>query len=176
MQYFVGNLIEGETAKYYEEITSDLEQKFGIKNLSKRTPPHFTFKAPFQSEDISDLEEQITKLTSELKPIPIHINGFEVFNAEGRTIFLHADEEKSLMKMVEKIVVSIEGYGEDRKPILKPYKLHLSVARFLTPELSIKIRSYLQTLPKPQYSIQFDNITLFKHFNGVWNADKIFRF
>jgi 2'-5' RNA ligase len=174
MQYFVGYLAEGEASDYYKTLTSDLEQRFGIKNLSNFIPPHFTFRIPFETEKIEEFEQYVDQLTSNVKPVGMSINGFDKLEGKRMTIFLSATSES--MDTLEGIIDSLEQYDGANKTPKRPLILHTSIARFLSPEQCGDIWNYLQTLPTPQFNLKFDNLTIFKLVEENWEVYKIFRF
>lgn len=174
MQYFVGYLIEGEASDYYKKLTSDLEHRFGIKNLSSFIPPHFTFRIPFETEKIGDFEQHVDQLTTALKSTDITIKGFDKLEGRRMTIFLSATSDA--MQNLEGVIDSLEAYDEAGKTPKRPLILHTSIARFLSPEQFEDIWNYLQTLPAPQFNLKFDNLTVFKLVDDIWEIHKIFRF
>lgn len=175
MQYFVGYLVEGEASDYYKTLTSDLEQKFGIKNLSEYIPPHLTLKIPFEPESIEDFEKYVATVSETLSTADFVVDGFEKFDGKRMTIFLKVTAGENI-KIIEEVVDHLESYGEDTKKLPRPLTLHTSIARFLSPEQCDEIWSYLQTLPKPHFNLVFNNLTIFKLVDEIWEAHKIFRF
>lgn len=175
MQYFVGYLIEGNTSKYYKKITSDLGQKFDIKNLSEHIPPHLTLKIPFETDTIEDFENYVSKKTENLSGMDLVVDGFEKFNGRRMTIFLKVNAGENI-KTIENIVDYLESYDKDIKKLPRPLALHTSIARFLSPEQCKDIWNYLQEIPSPYFNLIFNNLTIFKLINDVWEVHKIFYF
>jgi 2'-5' RNA ligase len=169
-RYFIGYLIQGSAAEYYRKITADLSEKFGIKNLSLRLPPHFTFKPPFDADDLEDVKKFVDVLSKEVKNLPIVFDGFGRFSENNRTIFLKVREDEELLMSVEKIVDRLEKVGGNRLKIPKPVHLHASIARGLTPRQSKEIWAYLMTLPAPHFEMRFDNITVFELGESGWTT------
>ena len=174
MQYFVGYLVEGEASDYYKKLTSDLAQKFGIKNLSDFIPPHFTFRIPSETEKIEDFEHYLEQLSSSIKPVDISISGFDKLEGRRMTIFLSATSAD--MDELEGVIDSLEQYDEANKTPKRPLILHTSVARFLSPEQCEEVWSYIQSLPNPHFNLKFNNLTIFKLVEENWEVYKIFPF
>lgn len=174
MQYFVGYLIEGDASEYYKKITSELEQKFNIKNLSNFTPPHFTFRIPFETQTIEEFETYLTQLTKNIEPINLTIDEFGKFERKRMTIFLSATS--SDLNKLEGVIDSLEKYDNTNKTPRRPLVLHASIARFLSPEQCKEIWEYVQTTPKPQFNLKFNNLTIFKLVDNTWKIHKIFHF
>ncbi len=175
MQYFVGYLIEGEVSDYYKTLTSDLEQRFSIKNLSEYIPPHLTLKIPFEPDNIEDFESYLVTIAESLSSVDLEVDGFEKFDGKRMTIFLKVTAGENI-KTIENVVDRLESYGENTKSLPRPLALHTSIARFLSPEQCEEIWSYLQTAPKPHFNLVFNNLTIFKLVEENWEVYKIFRF
>jgi 2'-5' RNA ligase len=166
MKYFVGYLVEGEAADYYKTLTSDLEQRFSVKDLSEYIPPHLTLKIPFEADSVEDFENYMATVSKGLSTLDLVVNGFEKFDGKRMTIFLKVTAGNNI-KTIESIVDHLESYGEDTKKLPRPLALHTSIARFLSPERCEEIWNYLQTLPVPQFNLEFNNLTIFKLVNGI---------
>ena len=176
MKYYVGCLIKGKAADYYKEITTDLAQRFGIKNLSDTKPPHLTFKAPFETEGIETFEKEISEMASRQKVSQFCIKGFSRFDLESKTIFLAIKPDPELQRKANGIVKALMHFGENRKFVPEPLYLHVSIARYLDFELSQKIWAYVATLPAPQFKVAFDNLTLFVNQDNRWEIKSTFSF
>lgn len=176
MRFFTGYLIEGDAADYYKKLTEDLASRFGIDNLNEHIPPHFTFKPPFDTSNIEEFEKMIEVLSKELKVQKIVIKGFERFDFESPTIFLNAQEDQELMIAIKKIVTTLKEYGENRNFLPDPFRLHASVARYLSKDQSDEIWSYLQTIPQPSFTLNFDNLTIFSKNGNKWEVYRTYRF
>ncbi|HEY4477878.1 MAG TPA: 2'-5' RNA ligase family protein [Candidatus Paceibacterota bacterium] len=175
MQYFVGYLVEGEASEYYKALTSDLNQRFGIKNLSEYIPPHLTLKIPFEPDSIEDFEKYVATVSETLSTVDLSVDGFEKFDGKRMTIFLRVAVGENI-KTIEEVVDHLESYSEYTKKLPRPLTLHSSIARFLSPEQCDEIWSYLQTLPTPQFNLVFNNLTIFKLVDGIWGVHKTFTF
>jgi 2'-5' RNA ligase len=177
MRYFVGYLIEGEAAYYYNYITTELSEKFHIKNLSERIQPHFTIKPPFESDNIEEFKKLLSQITADQKVFPICLKNFGRYSTDSPTFFISGNALKNNLKQIETIVDQLEPYGNNKKSLFKrPITLHCSVARHLLTEQSEEIWNYLQTLPPPQFDLKFDNLAFFRWKNTHWEIDEIFRF
>ncbi len=176
MIYFVGYLIEGEAAKYYQQITTDLAARFGIANLSLRIPPHFTFKPPFESDNINPFKKTLGDIASSQTSLPIDIDGFDRYGLDSKTIYLNVRKDDGLNNKILKIIDQIKDFGEKKKPLPDNFRLHASIARHLTSEQSAAIWNYLQTLPPPHFELNFDNLTLFRLADKIWQTEKTWRF
>ena len=176
MKYFVGYLIQGIAAEYYAAITQELSARFGIQNLAAKLPPHITFKAPFEADDITPFKEKLAAICEREAAMKLTLHGFGRFDALGRVIFLEVENDSELMRVAEEIASELESFGGDKKQLPRPLRLHASVARFLTPGQSEEIWNYLHARPLLHFDMQFDNLTLFSKAEGPWQVDTIFPF
>lgn len=162
MEYFVGYLIENEASEYYKQVTSDIAQRFGIINLSLSIPAHLTLKIPNEISDLQDFEKYVSDIASKTAVSQLYMDGFEKFDGKkSNTIYLSVSA-KDGMQNIENAVDALENYKENIKNIERPLKLHSSIARFLDTEQCVEIWNYIETLPKPNFTLEFNNITIFK--------------
>lgn len=179
-RYFVGHKVSGEAADYYYQVTGELAQKFGIKDLGERVAPHLTLKPPFESARIAEFERMLSGIASSHKPIAYVVEGFDVFEKEGKdsTIFLAVAENSGLQSAAQDIAKSIADFGDDREMMhVLPAKirLHISIARYLSQAELSEIMEYLRSRPTPRFDATFDNLTLFKYRPGGWDTIKVFQ-
>jgi 2'-5' RNA ligase len=172
-RYYVGHLIKGDAAEYYKHITADLAERFGVKNLSEKAPPHFTFKAPFESSNIEEFEQKLGDVASRQKPAPLSIEGF---GRMGKTVFLAIKPDPELQKQANEIALALSQFGQSRRSVPIPLRFHVSVARFLKPKQLREIWDYVQTLPKPQFDVTFDGLALFVFVGRRWEIQSTWPF
>jgi 2'-5' RNA ligase len=177
-RFFVGHKLAGEEInKYYENITNELANKFGIKNLGKKVAPHLTLKPPFESEKMEEFEKIIKKLAEDQKIIPFEIDGFGKFEYDfGNTIYLAVSDNPELQKNAQKIAYFIKDFGENRNESPNILKLHASVARYMDEKQMKEIWEYLHSKPIPEFNLWFNNLTIFKYSPGSWNVYREFKF
>ena len=173
-KYFIGYKGGGDIEKYYQAITKDLHEKFGIRNLSLRVPSHCTLKYPFELDDTSDIENRINEFLADRFPIEFLIEGFGTFDDNHKTIFLSPTHTDALDAFVEDFIISLGDLNEKEKFNPKGFRLHISVARHLTEETFLEVWNYLNTLSRPHFVLSFDNITLFILEDNVWRVKKTF--
>lgn len=176
-RYFIGYLIEGDAARYYKELTTDLSARFGIKNLSLRTPPHFTLVSPFETTDIAPAVALLEDIAQKEHPTPFALDGFDFFQREGGggVVYLTVSLNEKLQEQAERIIVNLSDIQGSRRPA-QPLVLHASVARFLSPEEIRKVEAYLMVRAKPYFPLVFSNLALFQYGDDGWRVERTFRF
>jgi 2'-5' RNA ligase len=80
MRYVIVCLIKGEALTFHEKLVSDICDKFKVKR--QRLPAHFTIKAPFESNDINDLEKLTEEFCGARAEVDIKIDGFGHFRED----------------------------------------------------------------------------------------------
>lgn len=174
MRHFIGYLGKGEVEKYYNAISTELHEKFGISNLSLRVPPHLTLKYPFGADDTSDIENRIKEFLINKPAIQFFIEGFGRFDDNNETIFLSPTRTDALDAFVEDCIVSLGDMNEEKKFDPKKFRVHMSIARHLNDDLSQEIWNYVIALPKPCFEMVFGNLTLFVLENNKWRVKRSF--
>lgn len=174
MRYFVGYLVEGEAAQYYEKITADLAGRFGVKNLAERIMPHLTLKAPFESQDILPLERTLESIARSMEIVPFEIDGFGHFE-NNETVYLSVTPNQALEARATEAADLIAAFGDNRQEIPRPFRPHISIAKYLKQDSFTPIWGYLSKLARPHFLLNFDAIMLAEHENGLWRTRRVFR-
>lgn len=60
MRYVIVSATKGNAGEFNNKLRKNLFEKFGAK--SSKLPPHFTIKSPFESKDLSSLENMLKKI------------------------------------------------------------------------------------------------------------------
>jgi len=175
MRYFIGNMIRGEAAEYYKTTCADLASRFGIEDVSTIVAPHITVKSPFERNENVMLDDVIS-LVSDAPVIPLSLSRWNHFGT--RTIYLECTATPvELREYLKSVLSKLRAMG-----IMPNYKefdphIRMSLARFLTQEQFDKVWAYLQSMPAPQFDINFDNLTIFqkeKIEDKAWKVLKTF--
>ena len=59
MRYVIVSVVKGDAGNFNNNMRKDVYEKFKAK--SSKLPAHFTIKAPFDYDDISELERTLKK-------------------------------------------------------------------------------------------------------------------
>jgi 2'-5' RNA ligase len=173
MKYFVGYSAPQVVSEYYKWMTADLAKKFGIINNSDRISAHLTIIYPFEVDSLEKIESIIKNFVHQKSAIPFTIKGFEQFTGNDGTVFLAVEPNLTLQSFIRDCIYSI-GDPEQYYRYGSEFKLHMSIARHLTPDLGQEIMKYLKTLPIPQFELLFDNLSIFINENDKWRIIKKF--
>ncbi|OGG43124.1 hypothetical protein A2841_03235 [Candidatus Kaiserbacteria bacterium RIFCSPHIGHO2_01_FULL_48_10] len=168
MKYFIAHLLSGDAKRYHEALTSELARHFHIEPLSRRVPPHLTFKVPFEAESslLTDVERVIRE-TVRSRPAPtLFLKGFGHFGY--RTIYLNVEKSPEAVALARELVLHLVSHvpwlpkaAHDGK------KLHASVARFLERQTFHRLWRLLKN-HQPHFMTNLDNVAILKQEDGVW--------
>lgn len=171
--YVIVYLIKGEAKKYQKNLINELSRKFKIKNLNNHIPPHITFKEPFTTNNIKEIEDIITNICKQSKKYPVKIKGFgnfykKVLFLDVRLSFKARRVYKRLLKELKKVKWmhwgKYDGLGT----------FHSTIAYTKNKKQFSNIMEYLFGR-KPSYNLEFDNITLLKEVGKNWRVYKVFK-
>ncbi len=174
MRHFIGYKGNAEVEKYFNAITTELHEKFGVSNLSLRVPPHLTLKYPFEMEDTSDVENRISEFLINKRSFQFIIDGFGRLDDNNETIFLSPTRTDTLDAFVKDCIVTLGDLNEEKKFDPEKFRVHMSVARHLDDKLFEQIWNYVNALSRPRFELPFDNLTLFKFENEKWGVKRAF--
>lgn len=174
MRYFIGNLIRGESSEYYKTTCTDLAMRFGIMDISTLVPPHMTIKAPFERNS-PEMIDDVIAMVSEAPAHTVKLEGWNHF--DNRTIFTEAKQvPPKLVEYLRGVLAKLRAIGLGSTPLEQKFHLHMSVARFLQPKQFEEVWRYLASVPKPNFDIRFDNLTIFEKDKDdkAWKVMKTF--
>ncbi|MBU0894449.1 MAG: 2'-5' RNA ligase family protein [Nanoarchaeota archaeon] len=166
MRYYIGHLVDDKIKKHYGKILSELSSRFKLENLVKKDRrPHITLKAPFEREDIADVENFLDNFCKDLCSSTFKIKGYGNFGKED--IFLEvvpSDILKITFGRFLKEIKNLPGMHLGEYDSISK-KLHVTLLK--PDEMNSKFKeiwSYLDNKEFSTYS-KFDNITIFKKQN-----------
>lgn len=121
MRYVIVCLIKGEALAFHENHVSKICSSFNVKR--QRLPAHFTIKAPFEIDDISEIESLTENFCSKVSAEKILIDGFGHFRDTALYMAVHPsknavkiyDDYIDLLKAIKNLEwKSSEGGKKDK--------------------------------------------------------------
>lgn len=175
-KYCIVYKAEGNIEEYYKKITSDLDEKFNIGNISKKIFQHLTLKYHFETdeENISKIIEKVKLFLADKKSFDIQIDGFGRFPANTKTIFLSPVDNPELITFRNGLIKALEDGSEERYQY--EYHPHISIARDLTPESFDFVWGYVHTLPNPHFDLTCNNVAIIVKNGEIWSTYELIRF
>jgi len=176
MKYAIVCLLKGKTKEYQENLMSDISDKFGIENLNNKIMPHITLKSPFETEDISELENRLETFARKNRSSEILINGFGSFN--DNVLYLDAEFSDKAKKTFRRFNKKIEDldYIDFHEYDKMEENFHSTLAIIKDRNKFNKIKNYLENNYSPEFNMDFDNVAVIKRpeLEREWQIDKIY--
>ncbi|TAL49170.1 2'-5' RNA ligase family protein [Patescibacteria group bacterium] len=173
MKYFIGYALEREAKWYHEELTRELAGRFGVEPLHEKQPPHITLIPPFSEKKEERIFSILKEIVCHASSANFHLGDFGHFGTG--VIFLKVSCPKPLALFHRAVFDALKPITHFSDDLYEKHKtLHSSVARFLSEEQFRVIWQYLLALPSPEFTLDFDRVTLFAKPNDKWELYKQF--
>jgi 2'-5' RNA ligase len=175
MRYFIGYLLDGEAARWHAEAAREISEKFETWPLNEKIPPHITIYRPFDSSDLSGVKKLLKEWLETAVPTRILISGFDKF--EHGVVYARVEIDEKIKESVEELrrkLGQIPGMPEEDFPVWHP---HSTLANYLSQEELNQVWQYVQTLPKPNFNLLMNNVTIFRsEGERSWTVDTAFQY
>jgi len=171
-RYVIVCLIKGEALQFHEKLVDEVCSKFNVK--PQRLPAHFTIKAPFELEDVSEIENIIESFTKNRKSEGILIDGFGFFRTN--VVFMKVNPSSDAKKIHDDFIKELKKVSNlEWKPNEGKEKVyHCTVVSKLREDKFQPIWEYVSNF-SPKYELQFDNISILRWENYRWVTHKEFK-
>ena len=137
MRYVIVSVTKGNAGEFNNKLRKNLFEKFGAK--SSKLPPHFTIKSPFESKDLSSLENMLKKFCDSNPISSYKIDGYDHF--DDRVVYMKKDGEDISMDKIYTIVLN--NYRASNTSIYPAYK-GCKVVKEINLDMSEIILDYIQ--------------------------------
>ena len=165
MRYVVVSVVKGKAGSFNNNLRKEVYEKFNAK--SSKLPAHFTIKAPFESDDIVELENILDKFTKENYCAPYKVKGYDHF--DDRVIFMKvimSEEGKILHNNLIDSMSSI-NYINFNKLDGKNKIFHITISSKKIKNIFDDLFNYISYIPC-DFDCKFDNICIYKWENNTW--------
>ncbi len=78
MRYVIVSVVKGPAGNFNNNLRKEVFEKFGAK--SSKLPAHFTIKAPFEADDISDLDYLLKDFSNTHNAVSYKIKNYDHFD------------------------------------------------------------------------------------------------
>jgi 2'-5' RNA ligase len=174
--YFIGHLIQGEAAEWHKTFSKEISDRFNTWKIYEKIPPHITIFRPFGTENLAKVVELLEGLTAKI-PIPGSYLMKDYGKFDDRVIYASIEPEQEVVEVVSEIkskIGKLPSMPEDDFPIWHP---HATLINKVIPDEIRKIWEYVLTLEKPDFTLPFDNVNLFRYGGDKkWMVEKIYYF
>ena len=173
MRYVIVSVVKGKAGNFNNNLRKEVFQKFNAK--SSKLPAHFTIKAPFEYDDIEELEEVLQNFCKTHKRAPYKIKKNNHF--DNRAIYMEvimSNEGKKLHDdLFDKLnKISYINFGEkDGKDKI----FHVTISSKKIQTIFDELWDYVNSIPC-DFDCEFDNVSIFKWKNNTWILHKEYKF
>lgn len=173
MRYVIVSVVNGNAGNFNNNLRKEVFDKFRAR--SSKLPAHLTIKAPFESGDISELQNTLSEFTKKHSKAPYKISGYDHF--DDRVIFMKVLMSKegkflhdSLIDVLDKIAyINFESHdGKDKI-------FHVTVTSKKIQTIYNELWDYVNKI-HCEFECSFDNISIFKWENNTWVLHKEYLF
>ncbi|EQK43447.1 2'-5' RNA ligase superfamily protein [[Clostridium] bifermentans ATCC 638] len=173
MRYVIVSVTKGNAGDFNNRLRKNLFEKFGAK--SSKLPPHFTIKSPFESEDLSSLENMLQKFCNSNPISKYKIDGYEHF--DDRVVYMKVLMSPQGKIIHDKLISELEKFkyikfnNHDGKDKI----FHVTLASKKIKKSYKDIFNYVTPIPC-SFDCTFDNISIFKWQDDTWVLHKEYLF
>lgn len=180
MKYVIVYLIKGKAAEFQQKLVYKIARKFDhYGTIKNKIPAHLTLKYPFETNNVKRIqavENVIKNFSNKQKISTIILDGYGYFE-DPWVAYINAKESKQMRNIYNKFIDELKriDWFTFRKYEIHGPKFHSTLAHSDLAEGKFKeIWKYLKTQPKPYFILNFDNITILKLIDGIWQIHKEF--
>jgi 2'-5' RNA ligase len=166
-------LIKGEALDFHEKLVTDVCERFKVKR--QRLPAHFTIKAPFERDDISDLEELTEQFCSSKESTDIKLDGFGRFRDD--VVYIDIKTSQEAVKVHDDYIDALKTlpWLEWKRNEGKGRVFHCTIVSKIPDGKFKDIWNYTLNL-NCYFENKFDNISILKWEKDRWITHKEYKF
>ncbi|MCL2323543.1 MAG: 2'-5' RNA ligase family protein [Oscillospiraceae bacterium] len=164
--------VKGKACDLNKMLKENIFQKFNARG--SKLPPHFTIKAPFEIDDISDIENAIDKFSKKATREKYVIDGFNHFSS--RVVYMDVKMSKEAKAVHDLLIDELlkAGLVFDKKDGKKKV-FHVTIVSKNVQTNFEHIWEYILEF-KCYFELYFDNVEIYKFQNNRWMLYRSFNF
>lgn len=172
-RYVVVCLIKGEALEFHERLVQQVCSMFNVKR--QRLPAHFTIKAPFETDNIKEIENLTEDFCSKQKKSRILLKNFGYFR--NSVVYMDVIPSKEAIDIHDKYidVLSEVKWLEWKRNEGKGRVFHCTVVSKLFSDKFKLIWDYVNQIPF-SFDSYFDNISILRWDKNKWVTFREFYF
>jgi 2'-5' RNA ligase len=172
-RYVIVCLIKGEALEFHERLVGEVCEKFNVKR--QRLPAHFTIKAPFETDNISEIEELTEDFCKTMKRSAMILKNYGHFR--DSVVFMDVIPSKEALEVHDKYIDVLLGvkWLEWKRNEGKGRVFHCTIVSKLLGHKFKPIWDYVITLPF-SFNSYFDNISILRWEKDRWITFREFAF
>lgn len=169
MRYVIVSVVRGSAGIFNNNLRKEVYQKF--KARSSKLPPHFTIKAPFECDDMEEIEIVLEDFSKTHNKSPYRIKGYDHF--DNRVIFMKVLMSDVGQKVHDELIDDLSKieYINFDKIDGKNKIFHVTISSKRIQKIYTELWEYVTQIPC-EFNCFFDNITIYKWENNTWIMHK----
>ena len=173
MRYVIVSVVKGPAGNFNNNLRKEVFEKLGAK--SSKLPAHFTIKAPFEADDISDLDKVLQDFAQNHKAQDYKIKGYNHF--DNRVIYMDVHMNKKSKLLHDELIEELEKlpYIHFKNHDYKDKVFHVTISSKKIQKIYDELWEYVNNIPC-DFDCKFDNVSVFKWEDNTWNLYKEYLF
>ena len=169
MRYVVVSVTKGKAGDFNNKLRKEVYENFSAK--SSKLPAHFTIKSPFETDDISKLDNILKNFCKNNKITPYKIKGYDHF--DDRVIYMKVFMSKQGQAVHNNLIdeMSKINYIKFSNHDGKDKIFHITITSKKIQKIFADVYKYVKSIPC-EFDCFFDNISIFKWENNTWVLHK----
>lgn len=169
MRYVVVSVTKGKAGNFNNNLRKEVYENFSAK--SSKLPAHFTIKSPFETDDISKLDNILENFCKNNKITPYKIKGYDHF--DDRVIYMKVFMSKQGQAVHNNLIdeMSKINYIKFSNHDGKDKIFHITITSKKIQKRFTDVYKYVKSIPC-EFDCFFDNISVFKWENNTWVLHK----
>jgi 2'-5' RNA ligase len=172
MRYVIVCLLKDEVLEFHEKLVEEVCNKFKVQR--QKLPAHFTIKAPFEAEDILDLERVTEEFCKINFRTSIKLEGFN--NFRENVVFMDIHPSKEAVETHDKYIDVLKEFDwlEWKENEGKNKKFHCTIVSRRIREKFNEIWEYVNKF-NSNFEAYFDNISILIWKDNKWETYKEYK-
>ena len=169
MRYVIVSVVKGPAGNFNNNLRKEVFEKLGAK--SSKLPAHFTIKAPFEADDISDLDKVLQDFAQNHKAQDYKIKGYNHF--DNRVIYMDVHMNKKSKLLHDELIEELEKlpYIQFKSHDYKDKVFHVTISSKKIQKIYNELWEYVNNIPC-DFDCKFDNVSVFKCEDNTWKLYK----
>ncbi len=165
MRYVIVSVVKGPAGNFNNNLRKEVFEKFGAK--SSKLPAHFTIKAPFEADDISDLDYLLKDFSNTHNAVSYKIKNYDHF--DNRVVYMDVKMSKEGKILHDELIDELEKlpYINFQSHDHKNKVFHVTISSKKIQKIYYELWDYVNQIPC-DFNCKFDNISVFKWDNNTW--------
>ncbi len=169
MRYVIVCLLKDEVLDFHEKLVKDVCNKFKVQR--QKLPAHFTIKAPFEAENILEIENLTESFCRSNFKAPIDLKGVSHFR--DNVVFMDIQPSKEAVEIHDKYIDVLKSleWLEWKENDGKNKKFHCTIVSRRIRERFNDIWEYVNQF-NLNFHTYFDNISILIWKDNRWETYK----